>query len=66
MYMVSKQEKNITKKSSRSYDNEKRRMESYLSDYMGARYTTMGKRVFLSIDSNKGYPIHCIAYGKSK
>lgn len=42
------------KKSSRSYDNEKRRMESYLGDYMGARYTQSGKQVFLSIDSREG------------
>lgn len=42
------------KKSSRSYDNEKRRMESYLSDYMGARHTPSGKQVFLSIDSRDG------------
>ena len=55
------------KKSSRSYDNEKRRMESYLSDYMGARYTTMGKRVFLSIDSREGVsnPLYRIWKAKS-
>ena len=38
-------------KSARSYDNERRRIESYLGDYMGFRQTTAGKNVFLSIDS---------------
>ena len=37
-------------KSSRSYDNEKRRIESYLGDYMGFHQTSSGKTVFLSID----------------
>lgn len=40
-----------TIKSSRSYDNEKRRIESYMKDYMGFRYTPLGKNVFISIDS---------------
>ena len=40
-----------TKKSARSYDNEKRRMESWLGDYMQFRRTPDGKEVFLSIDS---------------
>lgn len=40
-----------TKKSARSYDNEKRRMESWLGDYMQFRRTADGKEVFLSIDS---------------
>ena len=39
------------KKSARSYDDERRRMESWLGDYMGFRQTEDGKRVFLSIDS---------------
>ena len=38
-------------KSARSYDNEKRRLESWLGDYMGFRMTSSGKNVFLSIDS---------------
>lgn len=38
-------------RSARSYDNEKRRIESYLGDYMGFRWTPGGKNVFLSIDS---------------
>lgn len=40
-----------TKKSSRSYDDERRRMESWLGDYMQFRRTPEGKNVFLSIDS---------------
>ncbi len=38
-------------KSARSYDNERRRIESYLNDYMGFRNTPSGKNVFISIDS---------------
>lgn len=38
-------------KSGRSYDNEKRRIESYLGDYIRFRQTSSGKNVFLSIDS---------------
>jgi len=39
------------KKSARSYDNERRRIESYLGDYMAFRQTQNGKNAFLSIDS---------------
>lgn len=40
-----------TKKSARSYDDEKRRIESWLGDYMKFHQTSDGKNVFLSIDS---------------
>lgn len=40
-------------KSSRSYDNERRRIESWLGDYMSFRLDTEGKRVFLSVDSRQ-------------
>ena len=40
-----------TKKSARSYDDERRRTESWLGDYMRFRQTPEGKNVFLSIDS---------------
>ena len=40
-----------TKKSARSYDYEKRRIESWLGDYMKFHQTSDGKNVFLSIDS---------------
>ena len=38
-------------KSARSYDNERRRIESWLGDYMRFRREESGKRVFLSVDS---------------
>ena len=38
-------------KSSRSYDDERRRMESWLSDYMKFERNAEGKNVFISIDS---------------
>ena len=38
-------------KSARSYDNEKRRIESWLSEYMSFRQDANGKAVFLSVDS---------------
>ncbi len=38
-------------KSARSYDDERRRIESWLGDYMGFRQTPDGKNVFISIDS---------------
>ncbi len=41
----------FTKKSARSYDNEKRRIESWLGSYMNFHQTSEGKNVFLSIDS---------------
>lgn len=39
------------KKSARSYDNERRRLESWLGDFMRFRQTGEGKNVFLSVDS---------------
>lgn len=41
----------FTRKSARSYDDERRRLESWLGDYMQFRQTPEGKNVFLSIDS---------------
>lgn len=38
-------------KSARSYDDERRRLESWLGDYMGFTQTAEGKNVFLSVDS---------------
>ena len=38
-------------KSSRSYDNERRRVQSWLGDYMSFGQDKDGKRVFLSVDS---------------
>lgn len=40
-------------KSARSYDDERRRIESWLKDYTGFRHTGEGKNVFISIDSRE-------------
>ncbi len=40
-------------KSARSYDDEKRRLESWLGEYMAFRRTAEGKYAFISIDSRK-------------
>jgi len=40
-------------KSARSYDNERRRIESWLGDYMFFRQDPSGKNVFLSVDSRR-------------
>ena len=47
-----KDRNNMSLKSKRSYDNEKRRLESYLQDYMSFQYKS-SKSVFLSIDSRQ-------------
>ena len=48
------------KKSARSYDNERRRMESWLGQFMRFRQTPEGKTVFLSVDSRSihGNPLY--------
>ena len=38
-------------KSARSYDDERRRIEGWLGDYIGFRQTPEGKNVFLSVDT---------------
>ncbi|MDE6844999.1 MAG: WYL domain-containing protein [Lachnospiraceae bacterium] len=38
--------------SGRTYDNERRRLESWLSGYVRQDYTSKGKNIYLSIDSN--------------
>ena len=40
-----------TKKSARSYDDERRRIESWLGGYMAFRHTAEGKSVFISVDN---------------
>lgn len=40
-------------KSARSYDDERRRIESWLGDYMSFRQDASGKNVFLSVDSRR-------------
>ena len=46
-----KSRQDYTIKSSRSYDNEKRRIESYMSDYIDYHMTPSGKVPYLSIDT---------------
>lgn len=46
-----KSREEYTRKSARSYDDERRRIESWLGGYMRFRQTAEGKNVFLSIDS---------------
>lgn len=38
-------------KSARTYDNERRRIESWLGEYMQSAYTAKGKQVYISVDS---------------
>lgn len=40
-----------TAKSARSYDNERRRIESWIGDYMSFSRDSNGKRTFISVDS---------------
>ena len=43
-----KSREDYTKKSARSYDDERRRIESWLGGYMAFRHTAEGKNVFIS------------------
>ena len=55
------------KKSARSYDNERRRIESWLGEYMRFRQTADKKNVFLSVDSRSipGNPLYNAFKAKS-
>ena len=46
-----KSREDYTKKSARSYDDERRRIESWLGGYMAFRHTSEGKNVFISVDN---------------
>ena len=48
-----KSREEFTQKSSRSYDDERRRVESWLNEYMQFHQDKEGKQVFLSIDSRQ-------------
>jgi len=50
-----KSREQFTAKSARSYDNERRRVESWLGDCMSFRRSPDGKNVFFSIDSRAYY-----------
>lgn len=39
--------------SARTYDNERRRIESWLADYTRADYTSKGKHVYINVDSKE-------------
>ena len=54
-------------KSARSYDNERRRIESWLGEYMAFRQDASGKNVFLSVDSRQiaHNPLHKAFKAKS-
>nr|MCR4722374.1 WYL domain-containing protein [Eubacteriales bacterium] len=54
------------KKSARSYDDERRRLESWLGDHMQFRQTPEGKTVFLSIDSRVSHHNPLYAAWKAK
>ena len=47
-----KTREDFTQKSARTYDNERRRLESWLSDFVRQDYTAKGKNISLAIDSN--------------
>lgn len=40
-----------SEKSARTYDNERRRMESWLAGYMRSEYTSKGKQICINVDS---------------
>lgn len=52
-----KSREDYTKKSARSYDDERRRIESWLGGYMAFRHTPEGKNVFISVD-NRSVPFN--------
>lgn len=54
-------------KSARSYDNERRRIESWIGDFMSFHQDTSGKNVFLSVDSRRipHNPLHKAFKAKS-
>ena len=52
-----KSREDFTKKSARSYDDERRRIESWLGGYMAFRQTAEGKNVFISVD-NRSVPFN--------
>ena len=52
-----KSREEFKRKSARSYDDERRRIESWLGDYMSFRHTPEGKNVFISVD-NRNVPFN--------
>lgn len=62
-----KSREDYDEKSARSYDNERRRIESWLGDFMAFRQDGAGKNVFLSVDSRDipHNPLHKALKAKS-
>ena len=56
----------FTKKSGRSYDDEKRRLESWLKDYMQFRQTAEGKMFFSRLIHGLQNIIHFTKHGKPR
>ena len=48
-----KQRGDFDRRSARTYDNQKRRIESYMSKYIRWTYDKNGKRTFISLDSSR-------------
>ncbi len=46
-----KMRNDFEEKSARTYDNERRRIESWLSGYMRSDYSAKGKRIYINVDS---------------
>lgn len=61
-----KSRSDYTQKSSRTYDNERRRIESYLKDYIQTTQTAKGKSVFICADGNAVFQNPLYAAWKSK
>lgn len=57
----------FNRKSSRTYDNEKRRVESWLGDFLRYDSTQRGKQIAISVDSGHIYenPLYKAYYSKS-
>lgn len=62
-----KSREDYTRKSARSYDDERRRIESWLGGYMAFRHTAEGKNVFISVDNRSVIrnPLHSAWKAKS-
>lgn len=62
-----KSRKDFSHKSSRTYDNEKRRIESYVGDYIKWNTKGKNKKVFISVDSSKisSNPLYAVWKSKS-
>ena len=56
----------FTQKSARTYDNERRRIESWLSPYIHSEYTSKGRQVSINIGENEIFSNPLYAAWKSK